>query len=57
MRNAQKSNLKRTLQPSPRERFFIDHPADTISEYRVYENVSERKAKFGERCILTALRE
>ena len=25
------------------------------AEYRVYENVSERKAQFGERCVLTAL--
>ena len=56
-RDAQISTLKRKLQPSPRDRFFIEHPPGKMGESRVYESVSERKAQFGERCILTALRE
>ena len=56
-RDAQKSTLKRTLQPCARDLYFIEHPPGTIGESRVYESVSKRKAKFGERCILTALRE
>ena len=60
-KNAKTSKLNHTLQPGPRDRFFIEHllepPIATAAEYHIYENVSERKAQFGERCILTALRE
>ena len=55
--DAQNSNCKRALQPDARNRFFIETPPDTRGEWRIYENVSELKARFGERCVLTALRE
>ena len=45
------------LQPCARQRYFIENPVGIIDEYHIFKNVSERKAQFGERCILTALRE
>ena len=56
-RNAQEINLTCTLQPNARQRYFIENPVGIIDEYHVFENVREHKAQFGERCILTALRE